>query len=56
MTKDFLAYANGLLKWRTEYIPSEPHQELIPWTQLFRPLAVTNWAWVNAWPEDDYRI
>lgn len=50
------AYSKHLLLWREHWTgPPEPHEENIPYMQLFRPLGQTQWHMVNAWG-DDYRI
>lgn len=50
----FTHYSIGMLRWRREYLPSEPHQELIPFVALFRPLERRHLQWEIAWDEDDF--
>ena len=45
-------YSRGMLVWRNHRTPNEPHQELIPWMGLFRPLDRTLWHLFIAYPED----
>ncbi|MFA4995012.1 MAG: hypothetical protein WC521_06895 [Bdellovibrionales bacterium] len=46
--------AKASLMWSEHWIPSEPHQELIPWVGLFRTVAARNPLWVYTWPEEEY--
>ncbi|MFA5041026.1 MAG: hypothetical protein WC464_05285 [Bdellovibrionales bacterium] len=40
--------------WSEHWVPSEPHQELMPWVGWFRPVSARNWLWEWAWPEEDW--
>lgn len=54
LLKDIRLTEKEILFWTKDAIPSEPHEELIPWVGLLRPLTNTNWTWVHAWPEEDW--
>ena len=34
--------------------PSEPHQELIIWIGVLRPVMARNLVWLQTWPDEDY--
>lgn len=53
MRKVFNEYQRQMLRWTVEFIPAEPHQELLPWVNLFRPVQHRHLAWEIAWPEID---
>jgi hypothetical protein len=44
--------AKVITLWSEHWIPSEPHQELIPWVGWFRPVSSRNWLWECTWPEE----
>jgi|GEM_PF-2862496 hypothetical protein len=46
--------AKAALLWTEHWIPSEPHQELIPWVAWFRPIQARNYVWEYTWPEEEY--
>ncbi len=46
--------AKAMLLWTEHWIPSEPHEELIPWVAWFRPIAARNYVWEYTWPEEEY--
>ncbi|MDR3424228.1 MAG: hypothetical protein P4M13_03995 [Alphaproteobacteria bacterium] len=46
--------AAAMLMWVEHWVPSEPHQELIPWVGLLRPVSARNWLWLYSWPEEEH--
>ena len=54
MRKTFLDYSRQMLRWTTEFIPAEPHQELQPWCGWFRPISCRKAEWLRAWPHEDW--
>ena len=46
--------ASAMLLWREHYLPSEPHQELIPWVAWFRQVQARHPEWEVAWPEEEH--
>lgn len=46
--------AKAMLLWTEHWIPSEPHEELIPWVAWFRPISARNYVWEYTWPEEEY--
>lgn len=45
---------NEIFRWtKNNALPSEPHQELMPWCGWFRPVQNRHLAWEIAWPEVD---
>ena len=46
--------AKAAMMWTEHWIPSEPHQELIPWVAWFRPISARNYVWEYTWPEEEY--
>ncbi len=46
--------AAAMLLWRDHYLPSEPHQELIPWVAWFRQVQARHPEWEVAWPEEEH--
>ncbi len=39
---------------RRNCAPSEPHQELIIWIGVLRPVMARNLVWLQTWPDEDY--
>jgi hypothetical protein len=46
--------AKAMFLWTEHWIPSEPHEELIPWVAWFRPISARNYVWEYTWPEEEY--
>jgi hypothetical protein len=44
----------AMLLWADHWVPSEPHEELIPWVAWFRPISARNYVWEYTWPEEEY--
>jgi hypothetical protein len=52
--RQLYSMAKAMLLWREHWIPSEPHEELIPWVAWFRPISARNYVWLYTWPEEEY--
>ena len=40
--------------WQEHWVPSSPHQELIPWCGWLRAIAARRITWMIAYPEEEY--
>ena len=40
--------------WTEHWVPSSPHQELIPWCAWFREIAARRPAWEVLYPDEEY--
>jgi hypothetical protein len=46
--------AKVITLWSEHWIPSEPHQELMPWVGWFRTVSARNALWEYTWPEEEW--
>lgn len=55
MKKELRVTSREILKWTKDHSnPSEPHQELVPWLNLLRPVSARNHVLLYMYPEDEH--
>jgi hypothetical protein len=53
MKETFGVYGNALTRWKTEFLPSCPHSELIIWIGVLRAVSARRPEWTYAYPDDE---